>query len=226
MLPTIQELFDLKSFIHPALFDGCQYPWEVLPRLHDYLLQKVAGKKQGQIHPQSFVADDADIGEGSVVEPNVVIFGPAIIGKNCVVRAGAYIRGDVLVGNNVVIGHATEVKNSIIMDKVSASHFNYVGDSILGYHVHLAAGVILANTKVPKSEVVVRDVENNYPTGLQKFGAAIGDEAEIGCNSVLNPGSIIGKRSIVYPLVSWRGILLSDMIAKDAKLVVPRTQGK
>jgi len=226
MTPTISELFDSKNIIDEILFENCEYPWELLPKLGQYLNTIVRGKKQGEIFAGAFVDKNVDIGKGTVVEPGAVIFGPTVIGENCTIRASAYIRGDVLIGNNVLIGHCTEVKNAIIFDNAQVSHFNYIGDSILGFKAHLAAGAKIANTKLPAAEIVVRGDKKKYSTGLMKFGAALGDGAEIGCNTVLNPGSIIGKGSIVYPLVSWRGILAPNSTAKEAKVVVSHSAAK
>lgn len=226
MEPTIAQLFDRKNIIDELLFEDCQYPWELLPKLGDYLGKIVRGKKQGEIFAGAFVDKNVDIGKGTIVEPGAVIFGPTVIGENCIIRASAYIRGDVLIGDNVLVGHCTEVKNAIIFSESQVSHFNYIGDSILGYKSHLAAGAKTANTKLPRAEIVVRDDTKKYPTGLMKFGAALGDGAEIGCNAVLNPGSIIGRNSIVYPLVSWRGILPHSCIAKDTKVVISQSAPK
>lgn len=224
MSPTLAELIDLRPGHPAALFDGCTYPWESLTRLKGFCKTTVSGKRLGTIMPGAFVADDVDIGSGTVVEPGAVIFGPTIIGDDCEIRAGAYIRGDVYIGNDVVVGHSTEVKHAIVLDGGRLAHFNYVGDSVLGYDAHLSGGAILANTKLQPGEIVIKDGDNVYPTGLKKFSAALGDGAGIGCNAVLNPGSIIGKRSLVYPLVSWRGVLPSNMVAKDVKTVEVRNE--
>lgn len=221
MEPRISDLFDLTKPHSEELFKDCTYPWEILARLTD-VLHETSGEHRGTIMPGAFVADDVDIGEGTVVEPGAVIFGPTSIGKNCQIRAGAYIRGSVWIGNDVVIGHATEVKQAVVLDGAHLAHFNYVGDSVVGYGAHLAAGAILANTKLAPGNVEIKTSEQTYTTGLRKFGAAIGDGAEIGCNAVLNPGSIIGKNSVVYPIVSWRGVLAENMIVKGDMTVVER----
>lgn len=220
----LSDLYNLDNTEYAEVFEGCQYPWEVLPRIADYVQQHLIGTRAGTILPGAFVADNVDVGEGTVIEPGAVIFGPTIIGKNCTIRSGAYIRngGNVLIGNDVYIGHSTELKNSVMLDGSVAAHFNYVGDSILGYKAHLGAGAILSNTKLPMSEIIVRDGEQTYSTGLKKFSTALGDGAEVGCNAVLNPGSIIGKDSVIYPLVAWRGVLPEKSIAKAAQTVVSR----
>lgn len=223
MEPTLTALFDLSANPYPELFAGCTYPWEVVSRISGFLGARPSGTMAGSVHPQAVVSGTVEIGEGTVVEAGAVIIGPAVIGKNCVIRAHAYLRGDVVISDNATIGHSVEIKNSIILAGAAVAHFNYVGDSIIGNKAHLAGGSILANTKLPPAEVIVRDGDAAYRTGREKFGAAVGDQAEIGCNAVLNPGSIIGPHSIIYPLVSWRGVLPARMLAKAAGQVVPRT---
>ena len=167
------------------------------------------------------------IGEGTVVEDGVMIKGPAIIGRNCQIRHNAYIREHVIVGDNCVVGNSCELKNALLFNNCQVPHFNYVGDSILGYKAHLGAGVILSNVKSFSGNVTVEMNGQPFDTGLRKFGALLGDGAEIGCNAVLNPGSIIGRGAIVYPGVNWRGILPANMIAKNkaAVEVVARRAG-
>jgi NDP-sugar pyrophosphorylase family protein len=162
----------------------------------------------------AFVTGQVFIGEGTVVEPGACLFGPAYIGRNCVVRSGAYVRGEVLAGDGCVLGHASEFKNCVLMDGAQCPHFNYVGDSILGFHSHLGAGVIVSNLKVTRDEIVVRLDDRTYPTGLRKFGVILGDRAEIGCNAVLNPGTLIGPRTLAYPLTSLRGYYPPDSVIK------------
>ena len=153
-----------------------------------------------------------------------MIKGPAIIGRNCQIRHNAYIREDVIIGDNCVIGNSCELKNALIFNDCQVPHFNYVGDSILGHKAHLGAGVILSNFKSLKGNVAVQHDGKKIDTGLRKFGALLGDRADIGCNSVLNPGSIIGRGSVIYPCTNWRGVLPPDSIAKNrsAVEVVPR----
>ena len=158
----------------------------------------------------------AHIGEGTVVEPGAFIEGPTWIGKNCVVRSGAYIRGNVIAGDHCVLGNSSEFKNCVLFDKVETPHFNYVGDSILGYRAHLGAGVILSNVRLDRRDVVVRDVEGEtYDTGLRKFGAIIGDRTEIGCNSVISPGSVLGRDCILHPCIHWHGQLSAGQLVKN-----------
>ncbi|MBU0731623.1 UDP-N-acetylglucosamine diphosphorylase [Patescibacteria group bacterium] len=197
---NIEDYFNLEYTEHKELFQEIKHPWEVIPKIAPYLENKI-GK---EVH----------IGEGTVVEEGAVIKGPAYIGKNCEIRTGAYLRGNVIVGDGSVIGNSTELKNCLIFNKAEIPHFNYVGDSILGYKAHLGAGAIISNVTIPMREIKVRTPEKEYATGLQKFGAIIGDNTEIGSNSVINPGSMIGRNCLIYPLVSWRGVLGDDLIVK------------
>jgi NDP-sugar pyrophosphorylase family protein len=160
------------------------------------------------------MGDDIEIGEGTVVEPGALIRGPVIIGRDTEVRHGAYIRGNVIIGNKCVVGHATEVKSSILMDGAKAGHFAYIGDSILGRNVNLGAGTKLANLKVTEGSVVLKIGGTSFDTGLRKFGAVIGDFSELGCNSVTNPGTLIGPHSRVYPCTSIKGFLPEKTIVK------------
>ena len=187
-----QDLLDLAQFQFPELFEGCANAWDALERIGD------------------FVKDGKLIGKGTVIEEGAVIKGPVIIGRDCEIRANAYIRGNVIVGDGCVLGNASEFKNCVLFNGCQVPHFSYVGDSILGYKAHLGAGVILSNVKSVPGNVQVEGGD----TGLRKFGAIIGDHAEIGCNCVLNPGSIIGRNSILYPNVSWRGVCPENSIVK------------
>lgn len=211
---TIGDLFDLEQWPYRELFQDLDYPWELLPDIEGYIRERMRPGNQGQMIGSAYVAADVEIGAGTIIEHGAMIKGPTIIGKNCVIRAGAYIRGRVLLGDNVLVGHATELKNAVILDGASLTHFNYVGDSVVGARVHLGAGSILSNLKTPISEIIVQTLERHYPTGLKKCGAFIGDDCEIGCNSVLNPGSIIGKQSVLYPLTSFRGVVGPGSIVK------------
>ncbi len=154
------------------------------------------------------------VGAGTIVEQGAVLKGPAWIGEKCHIRSGCYVRENVVVGNGVVLGNSCEFKNSIIFDEAQVPHFNYVGDSILGYHAHLGAGVILSNVKLDHSEIAVAAAEGNIATGLTKFGAIVGDRTEIGCNAVINPGSVLGRDCLVYPGVNFRGVLSPGSVVK------------
>lgn len=225
----IADLFDLTQTEHAALFEGCQYPWEVLKKLGDYCRSR---PNQGQHHKALgtvYIGENVQIGEGTILEPGVTILGPAIIGRNCVLRHNAYLRENCVIGDNCTVGNACEVKNSLFFNKASAPHFNYVGDCVLGYHAHLGAGAALSNLKLDGGNVWVEG-DNGVPldTGLRKFGSLLGDDTDIGCNAVLNPGSIIGRNSMVYPNLSWRGYLPANMIAKHKarpEVVVRRPRG-
>lgn len=210
----LEELFELEGWPYADLFEGVMYPWQVLPKLEEYIRARLTPGNLGQIIGQPFIAADVQIGAGTIIEHGAVIYGPTIIGENCVIRAGAYIRGRALIGNQVVIGNSSEIKNSVIMDQAAIAHFNYVGDSILGFRSHLGAGAICSNLKIPVGEIVIQTIEGPFPTGLQKCGAFIGDDCEVGCNSVLNPGSVIGYGSTLYPLTSFRGMLGPQSIVK------------
>jgi UDP-N-acetylglucosamine diphosphorylase / glucose-1-phosphate thymidylyltransferase / UDP-N-acetylgalactosamine diphosphorylase / glucosamine-1-phosphate N-acetyltransferase / galactosamine-1-phosphate N-acetyltransferase len=163
---------------------------------------------------QRFISDSVFIGSGTVVEQGAMLKGPAWIGENCHVRAGCYVRENVIVGDGVVMGNSCEFKNCIICDEAQVPHFNYVGDSILGFRTHLGAGVILSNVKLDHREISVVGIEGTIPTGLTKFGAIIGDRTEIGCNAVINPGAVIGRDCIIYPNAIFRGVLPAAHILK------------
>ncbi len=217
-----EDFFDLTGMEDLAWLTTCQHLWEALAKLESWLQGLKLGTNVGEVSPLAVVEKNVSIGQGTVVEAGAVIKGPTFIGKNCEIRAGAYIRGLVYVGDNSVVGHGTEVKHSILLSGVRVDHFNYIRSSVLGRGAHLGAGAVLASVKMPLSEIVIRYGEQSWSTGLEKFGAVLGDYAEVGCNAVLNPGSIIGKESIVYPLVSWRGVLLHGHIAKSSSLVVAK----
>ncbi len=216
------DFLDLAQTEHAALFEGVAHAWEVLPRLKDYLAANLKPENRGRVIGTPVIGERVFIGEGTVIEPGAYIKGPAWIGAGCEIRHGAYIRENVIVGAGSVIGNSSEVKNSILFQKCQVPHFNYVGDSILGARVHLAAGVIVSNLKLNGTVIDVRAGGGWISSGLRKFGALIGDEAEVGCQAVLNPGSVLGRRSLVYPGVSWRGVLAANSIAKTAEQVFER----
>jgi NDP-sugar pyrophosphorylase family protein len=216
------DYLDLKQTDHAALFDGVTQAWEVLPRLVHYFEEKLVPKNLGKMIGQPVIGEKVFIGEGTVVEPGAYIKGPAWIGPNCHIRHGAYIRENVIVGAGSAVGNSSEIKNSILFNGCQVPHYNYVGDSILGAKVHLAAGVIVSNLKLNGDFVTLRVGNAVLTTGLRKFGALIGDEAEVGCNAVINPGSILGRRSLIYPGVSWRGVLPANSIAKSADCIRER----
>ena len=216
------DYLDLKQTDHAAIFHDVTHAWEVLPKLADYLEEQVSPANFGQIVGDPEIGEQVYIGPDTVIEPGAYIKGPAWIGPNCQIRHGAYIRENVIVGAGSVVGNSCEIKNSILFNNCQVPHFNYVGDSILGAKVHLAAGVIVSNLKLAGDVITVRVGEAVVSTGLRKFGALIGDGAEVGCNAVLNPGSVLGRHSLIYPGVAWRGILPANSIAKSASLVEDR----
>lgn len=218
-LLNAKSLFNQAHSIAPDIFDGIDYPWEVLSKIKDFI------KELAEHLPGDFerVAENVWVGKGTEIDASVQIKGPAIIGYDCAIRHTAYIRENVIIGNEVVVGNSTELKNALLFDKVEVPHFNYVGDSVLGYKAHLGAGVILSNLKSAKDNVrIVMGNGESLDTGLKKFGALIGDFAEIGCNAVLNPGTIIGRESVVYPLTMVRGIVPEKHILKNDGSLVPK----
>jgi NDP-sugar pyrophosphorylase family protein len=209
------DLFDLSQTAHAAIFDGCEYAWDALKKIEAYLDANLHPELHNHCEGVAFIGERVFIGEGTVVEDGVMIKGPAIIGRNCHLRHNAYLRERVIMGDNCVVGNSSEVKNSILFNHAGAPHFNYIGDSILGYRAHLGAGVKISNVRLVPGNVTV-DIDGvPLDTGLRKFGALLGDHTDIGCNAVLNPGSIIGRGSVVYPNTNWRGILPANMIVKN-----------
>jgi NDP-sugar pyrophosphorylase family protein len=220
------QLFDLSQTDHAALFADCKYAWEALAGIAAYLAARGRPQLLNRCEGTAYVGQQVSIGEGTVLEDGVMILGPAIIGRNCQIRHNAYLRQNVIIGDDCVVGNATEVKNSILFNQAQAPHFNYVGDSVLGFQAHLGAGVKISNFKVFPGNVTVEMDGRPFDTGLRKFGALLGDYCEIGCNAVLSPGSIIGRWSVVYPNVAWRGVLPERMIVKNkaARQIAPRRQ--
>ena len=208
---TIKDLFDLEHTQAAPMLEALQYPWEALPKISAFIKELGPTLSADEYdHPAEFVW----IAKSAKVAPTASITGPCIIGPETEVRHCAFIRGNALVGAGAVVGNSTELKNVILFDKVQVPHYNYVGDSILGYKAHMGAGSITSNVKSDKTLVVVRNGEERMETGLKKFGAMLGDCVEIGCGSVLNPGSVIGRGSSVYPLSSVRGTVPAGSIYK------------
>lgn len=215
--------FDLSSYPHSVLFKASNFPWEALLQISPYLQAQPLGEILGTISPQAYLVKPEliSIGVGTIVEPGAYIEGPCIIGNNCIVRHGAYIRGNLITGDRCVIGHDTEVKNSIFLNGVHAAHFAYVGDSILGHRVNLGAGVKLANLKLNHGVVSVQLEGERIATGLKKLGAIIGDDTQIGCNTVTNPGILIGQGVQCYPCMNMGGFIPSHSSAKaDTRIVI------
>lgn len=209
------DLFDLTQTEHAALFEGCEFAWDALKGLKAYVEAHVRPLESHTFGSGVSLGKRVIIGEGTVIEEGVMIKGPAIIGRNCELRHGAYIRDHVLIGDGCVIGNSCELKHSLVFNGCQVAHFNYVGDSILGHKAHLGAGVILSNLKSLPGNVTVEVNGRPHDTGLRKFGAMLGDQADIGCNSVLNPGSVIGRGTLMYPLTNWRGIAGPNRIVKN-----------
>lgn len=209
------DLFDLKQTSHAELFDGCQYAWEALKRIKDYIAAHLRPGLYNTCKGAAYIGDDVFVGKGTVIEDGVMIKGPAIIGENCDIRHGAYFREHVIIGDNCVVGNACELKNTLLFNEAEIPHLSYVGDSIFGFQAHLGAGVKISNIKLVPGNVTVEIDGKPFDTGLRKFGALLGDHANVGCNAVLNPGTIIGRNSVIYPNVNWRGILPANMIAKN-----------
>ena len=213
----IQELFDLTHSLAGDFLAGFTYPWEALPHIKDEILRLIdtlPREEYREIAPQVWAHVSVKIA------PTASLAGPAILGPGTEVRPGAFIRGSALVGADCVVGNSTELKNVIIFDHVQVPHYNYVGDSILGYGAHLGAGAVTSNIKSDRTNVTVRDGDTRLETGLRKMGAILGDHVEVGCNSVLNPGTVIGPDSRVYPLSSVRGFVPARHIHKNSGEIV------
>ena len=215
----IKNLYNLEETIASKIFDGCTYPWEVLPKIGDFIIE--IGKT---LNSEEYEQKEGNIwiAKSATVAPTAYIKGPAIIGKNAEIRHCAFIRGNAIVGEGAVVGNSTELKNVILFNKVQVPHYNYVGDSILGYKSHMGAGSITSNVKSDKKLVVVKDGKEKIETGLKKFGAMIGDEVEVGCGSILNPGTVIGKNSNIYPLSSVRKVVPENSIYKNQNEIVEK----
>ncbi len=212
---TAENLFDLSQTEHAALLEGDGPAWEALARISEYLAANLQAANHATVSPKAVIGENVFLNEGTVVEPGATIDGPAFIGANCRIRHNAYIRANVIIGDNCVIGNSCELKNALLFNDCQVPHFNYVGDSILGHHAHLGAGVVLSNFKSLPGNVTVQHEDEKIDTDLRKFGALIGDHAELGCNSVLNPGSVIGRGSVIYPNINWRGLLAAGHIVKN-----------
>ena len=201
------------------LLENLTYPWEALPKIGEFIIE-LGNKLDKEIYESN--GENIWIAKTANIYPTAFIKGPAIIGENAEVRHCAFIRGNAIVGNNAVVGNSTELKNVILFNNVQVPHYNYVGDSILGYKAHMGAGSITSNVKSDKKLVIVKDDNEKIETGLKKFGAMIGDNVEVGCGSVLNPGSIIGRNTNIYPLSSVRGVVPADSIYKNKNEIVDK----
>jgi NDP-sugar pyrophosphorylase family protein len=213
----IKELFDCKTPYLITLFEKYKYPWEILPEIKNYIRELIENGIEGYEE----ISEGVLVGKNVKIYPTAVIEAPAIIGDGTEIRPGAFIRGSVITGANCVIGNSTELKNCVMLDKVQVPHYNYVGDSVLGNHAHMGAGSICSNLKSDGKPVVIHG-DTDYETGLRKIGGILADGADVGCGCVLNPGTVIGKNTSVYPLTSLRGVFPSDCIVKSADNIVKR----
>ena len=216
---TIKELYDLTETAAKPLLESVTYPWEALPKIKDFIIEL-----GNSLDPEEYEkrCENIWIHKSATVFDSAYIAGPCIIGKDTEVRQCAFIRGSALVGDNCVVGNSTELKNVIIFNNVQVPHYNYVGDSILGFHSHMGAGSITSNVKSDKTLVHVKGADFDIATGMKKFGAMLGDYVEVGCNSVLNPGTVIGAHSNIYPLSRVRGYVPSNSIYKDQNDIVTK----
>lgn len=216
---TIKELYDLKETIAAELFEGLTYPWEALPKISEFIV------KLGESLPEDIYekrGENVWIAKSAKVFDSAYINGPAIIDEDAEIRQCAFIRGNAIVGKGAVVGNSTELKNVVLFNKVQVPHYNYVGDSILGFKAHMGAGSITSNVKSDKTLVVVKAGDEKIETGLKKFGAMLGDNVEVGCNSVLNPGTVVGRSSNIYPTSCVRGVIPADSIYKNKDEIVKK----
>ena len=218
---TVKENYSLDKTIAKDIFNGVTYPWEVLPKISNFILELGATLSEDEYEKRG---ENVWVAKSAKVAPTAFINGPAIIGKDAEVRHCAFIRGNAIVGEGAVVGNSTELKNVILFNKVQVPHYNYVGDSVLGYKSHMGAGSITSNVKSDKKLVVVKAGEEKIETGMKKFGAMLGDEVEVGCGSVLNPGTVVGNHSNIYPLSSVRGFVPANSIYKKQGEVVTKEE--
>lgn len=217
----VNDLLDLEKTIAGGIFEGVEFPWEVLPKIKEFVI--ALGKS---LDPEKFdnPQENVWIAKSAKVFPSAYIAGPCIIDENAEVRHCAFIRGSAIVGKNAVVGNSVELKNCILFDNVQVPHYNYVGDSVLGYKAHLGAGALTSNVKSDKTNVVLKHAETKtaIETGLRKFGAIVGDNTEVGCNTVLCPGTVLGRECIIYPVSRVRGFVDTRHIYKDAEHIIER----
>lgn len=213
----IKNLYNLEETIAKNLLEGLTYPWEALPKINEFIID-LGNKLNPEIY--ELKGENIWIAKSAKVMPSAYIKGPVIIDENAEIRHCAFIRGNAIIGKNAVVGNSTELKNVILFNNVQVPHYNYVGDSILGYKAHMGAGSITSNVKSDKKLVIVKNGKETIETGLKKFGAMIGDNVEVGCGSVLNPGSVIGRNTNIYPLSSVRGVVPENSIYKNQNEIV------
>ena len=223
-----EAFFDLSSFQHSALFKNLTFVWVALTLIENYLSSLRLGNIEIMVPEGAYLIDKhlITIGKGSIIEPGAYLKGPCVIGKNCVIRHGAYVRGNVVTGDHCVIGHDTEIKNSILLNHAHAAHFAYVGDSILGNNVNLGAGTKCANLKFDKQSIKIQFQNTIIDSGLRKFGAIFGDNVQTGCNSVTNPGTILGKGTLCSPSTNIKGVIPAHSFVKsNTKLIIESQDG-
>ncbi|MCI9651919.1 MAG: UDP-N-acetylglucosamine pyrophosphorylase [Lachnospiraceae bacterium] len=219
---TVSELYDLKETIAAGLLEGLTYPWEALPKIHDFIIDL------GESLPKDIYEERGDyiwVAKSAKVAPTACLNGPLIVDEDAEIRHCAFVRGNAIVGKGAVVGNSAELKNVILFNKVQVPHYNYVGDSILGFKAHMGAGSITSNVKSDKTLVVVKGEGISIETGLKKMGAMLGDNVEVGCNSVLNPGTVIGRNTNIYPASMVRGVIPAGSIYKKATEIVEKREG-
>ncbi len=221
---TVSKLYDLKETIAAEIFAGAEYPWEILPRIHDFILELGAKLPADKFEKRG---EDIWVAKSAKVAPTACLNGPLIIDEEAEIRHCAFVRGSAVVGKGAVVGNSTELKNVILFNKVQVPHYNYVGDSVLGFKSHMGAGSITSNVKSDKTLVVIKGKDAAgeafaIETGLKKVGAMLGDNVEVGCNSVLNPGTVVGRESNIYPTSCVRGVIPERHIFKDGDHVIKK----
>lgn len=216
-LVKTKELFDCKTPYLCKLFESSEYPWEILPKIKGYIKSLI---DEG-LSEFTEISEGVYVGKNVKIYPTVTIEAPAIIGSGCEIRPGAFLRGSVITGENCVIGNSSELKNCVLLDNVQVPHYNYVGDSVLGNYAHTGAGSICSNLKSDGKPVVIHG-DTDYETGLRKIGGILADHADIGCGCVLNPGTVVGKNTSVYPLTALRGVIPGGCIVKSMDNIIKR----
>lgn len=220
---TVKNLYDLKETIAKDIFEGVTYPWEVLPKIKEFIIALGNTLPEDRFEKRG---EDVWVARSAKVFPSAYVGGPAIIDEEAEIRHCAFIRGSAIVGKGAVVGNSTELKNVILFNKVQVPHYNYVGDSVLGFKAHMGAGSITSNVKSDKTLVVVKSPFGEIETGFKKFGAMLGDHVEVGCNSVLNPGTMIGRESNIYPTSTVRGYIPEKSIFKKDGTIVSKKGGR
>ncbi len=215
----ISNMYTLSETIAAGLFEGAEYPWEVLPKIHDFILELGKTLPADKFEKRG---EDIWIAKSATVASTACLNGPLIVDEEAEIRHCAFVRGNAIVGKGAVVGNSTELKNVVLFNKVQVPHYNYVGDSVLGFKSHMGAGSITSNVKSDKTLVVVKSADEKIETGLKKMGAMLADHVEVGCNSVLNPGTVIGRNSNIYPTSCVRGCIPANSIYKNEKEIVEK----